>query len=445
MDITSYLLGKRNGGSKGLTVLVVDELPQTGEPDILYLVPKSTSSTNNIFDEYLYTEDGWELIGSTDIDLSNYVDVTSSQNISGTKTFTTLPESSVVPSSNNQLANKKYVDDSVGTKQNEINSLNKLNADLVDDTNSTNKFFSGNSNDLIHYKGHVNSADILPSQGQDSEAPLSTIITLNYPDTLLGLREVEGDHVRFSGRFGVFKSDFELVKNSYGNYYLCTVGRFGGSTTSGSDANGYVAFITNYPEQLYFSTYNDSNQYKAMVIHAKYDANKPVYCAVSKINEYQSDRYMCLTPTYTQISTDTYAVGSYAPNYNGGSSFSSFDGTGSDWVRLYLNCPVKYKNYQNNPYSISTVKDGESFTYSGNTIIFTGDEDNKPVLVMSASDVTPNDAYTVGDNYDIYYGNSSKKWEVWSKQLDLTNISGYDSTTTQTLKNVNGIMQWVDE
>ena len=35
--------------------------------------------------------------------------------ISGTHTYTTLPQSSVVPTSDNQFTNKKYVDDSIAS------------------------------------------------------------------------------------------------------------------------------------------------------------------------------------------------------------------------------------------------------------------------------------------------------------------------------------------
>lgn len=75
LDITSYLLGKKGsgGGASGLKVEVVQELPTTGEANILYLVPKTTTGTNNVFEEYLYVNNNWELIGTTDIDLSNYI------------------------------------------------------------------------------------------------------------------------------------------------------------------------------------------------------------------------------------------------------------------------------------------------------------------------------------------------------------------------------------
>ena len=44
------------------------------------------------------------------VDLSNYVTKNTAQTISGKKTFSTLPESSVTPTTANQLVNKNYVD-----------------------------------------------------------------------------------------------------------------------------------------------------------------------------------------------------------------------------------------------------------------------------------------------------------------------------------------------
>ena len=44
------------------------------------------------------------------VDLSNFVTLNGAQTISGKKTFSTLPESSVTPTTANQLVNKHYVD-----------------------------------------------------------------------------------------------------------------------------------------------------------------------------------------------------------------------------------------------------------------------------------------------------------------------------------------------
>lgn len=53
---------------------VVEELPQTGEENVIYLVPKEDTETGDVYDEYIWVDDAWELIGSTQMDLSNYYD-----------------------------------------------------------------------------------------------------------------------------------------------------------------------------------------------------------------------------------------------------------------------------------------------------------------------------------------------------------------------------------
>ena len=59
-----------------LNILVVQTLPTTDiSRTTIYLVPKSTPDTQDVYDEYINldgTSTGWEHIGSTQIDLSNY-------------------------------------------------------------------------------------------------------------------------------------------------------------------------------------------------------------------------------------------------------------------------------------------------------------------------------------------------------------------------------------
>ena len=58
----------------GMHFEVYDELPATGESDVIYLIPRESTETGNIYDEYIWTEnEGFEKIGSTDVDLSGYV------------------------------------------------------------------------------------------------------------------------------------------------------------------------------------------------------------------------------------------------------------------------------------------------------------------------------------------------------------------------------------
>lgn len=52
---------------------MVSTLPQSGESNVIYLVPKNPAgAAGNIYDEYVWTGSDFELIGDTDIDLSNY-------------------------------------------------------------------------------------------------------------------------------------------------------------------------------------------------------------------------------------------------------------------------------------------------------------------------------------------------------------------------------------
>lgn len=51
---------------------IVETLPKTGQSDIIYLVPKSTSETNNAYDEYQWINNKWELMGDSQIDLTGY-------------------------------------------------------------------------------------------------------------------------------------------------------------------------------------------------------------------------------------------------------------------------------------------------------------------------------------------------------------------------------------
>lgn len=57
---------------KTLKKEVVDTLPTSGQDDVIYLVKDSKGKDNNVYLEYLWL-DKWELIGSTEVDLSGYV------------------------------------------------------------------------------------------------------------------------------------------------------------------------------------------------------------------------------------------------------------------------------------------------------------------------------------------------------------------------------------
>lgn len=81
-DLTNYYLKSETytqqevnqliGAIKTVSMKVLPERPQTGEANIIYLIPSAKSTTENIYDEYIYVNNTWELIGSTKVDLTDY-------------------------------------------------------------------------------------------------------------------------------------------------------------------------------------------------------------------------------------------------------------------------------------------------------------------------------------------------------------------------------------
>ena len=56
-------------------IKIVEELPETGLPNRTYFVPKTDPETNDLYDEYMWVNDKWELISTKqiEVDLTNYI------------------------------------------------------------------------------------------------------------------------------------------------------------------------------------------------------------------------------------------------------------------------------------------------------------------------------------------------------------------------------------
>lgn len=97
-------LGQLNSAIAGITqftYIVVDELPTASASTMgkIYLVPSSSSASQNIKDEYITilsnSEYVWEQIGSTAIDLSNYLQITDLASSTGSSTTTAMTQKAV--------------------------------------------------------------------------------------------------------------------------------------------------------------------------------------------------------------------------------------------------------------------------------------------------------------------------------------------------------------
>lgn len=56
----------------GIDFKIVTELPETGKQGTFYLIADTHSDKQDNYDEYIYTNNTWQKIGNTDVDLSAY-------------------------------------------------------------------------------------------------------------------------------------------------------------------------------------------------------------------------------------------------------------------------------------------------------------------------------------------------------------------------------------
>lgn len=92
------------GGVTELEYLVVSTLPATGSKGVIYLVPHQ-HDTRDIYDEYIWVNNAFEKIGSTDVDLSQYLlktDISAWAKAPTKPTYTAaevgaLPDDTVIP------------------------------------------------------------------------------------------------------------------------------------------------------------------------------------------------------------------------------------------------------------------------------------------------------------------------------------------------------------
>lgn len=59
-------------GITGVSFSIVQALPATGKAGVIYLLSNSGNAPN-VYDEYIYVNNAFEKIGTTDVDLSGYV------------------------------------------------------------------------------------------------------------------------------------------------------------------------------------------------------------------------------------------------------------------------------------------------------------------------------------------------------------------------------------
>ena len=138
---------------------VVQELPTTDiRTDVIYLVPKSTSQTNNTYDEYICldtttTPATWEKIGDTQIDLSNYIQKSSTEGlVKNDGSIDTSIGINVSTLNSNVAALQSYMPSGVSA-QNTLITEGTVNNRLATKVDTSNLCFTQFSTSTSYYVG----------------------------------------------------------------------------------------------------------------------------------------------------------------------------------------------------------------------------------------------------------------------------------------------------
>lgn len=387
---------------------VVDTLPETGRTDTIYLVKKDNPGEQNLYDEYVYTETGWEHIGDTSVDLSDYYTKEESNEKLLAKQDKLVAGENITISEDNVISatfQKEIIeltDETIVLKDLEVGIYRITKSVVYIRVGKTNYSTAGYWNCLMlvdYYKnaikrgyvfsegkvwcftdkdyGHIGKSikDIMTTS--DSQ----TIVATHTYNILPKSTVVPVQDDQFTNK----KYVDDAVANI--NIPMYTI------TTTKSFMDGYINFETDVINKM------------TEIVNKNLDTGFELYIVDTFGGTFRFDIYMN-TPSDNSAYTQTRVIG-----YGLGRNFYNR-------VRTFI---VEY-----------SAKDG-LYTFSR----FVSD---------GIQHVTFKNEVLTKDNTDVYtptgnYNPATKKYVDDSP----TTYTGYDATKTQVLKNINGTLTWVNE
>ena len=141
-----------------LSMEIVETLPATGSTTVIYLVP---TGTNNVYSQYIYADGEWNLIGSTEVDLSNYYTKAQANTLLDGKQDTLTFDSTPTSASDNPVTSNG-LDNAFNAKQ------DALTFDNVPTENSANPVKSGGVYSALAGKQDTLTFDNTPTANSDN-------------------------------------------------------------------------------------------------------------------------------------------------------------------------------------------------------------------------------------------------------------------------------------
>ena len=154
--INEVLVG--SGSGAGIDIQIVDELPTENiSLTTIYFKHMTTGKAHNVYEEWMYINDAWELIGTTEMDLSGYATTTMIGDLS---TLKTTDKDSIVDAVNELVDKQLVAGDGIELDGNVIKSVSdvpiyriKVSEYMYDDT-----FISIDQQDILKIEDKINKA-----------------------------------------------------------------------------------------------------------------------------------------------------------------------------------------------------------------------------------------------------------------------------------------------
>ena len=157
--INEILVG--SGSGAGINIQIVDELPTENiSLTTIYFKHMITGKLHNVYEEWMYINDAWELIGTTEMDLSGYATTTMVGDLS---TLKTIDKDSIVDAVNEIVDKQLVAGNGITLDGNTINlsgsTIKTLTGDTInrDDLEPGNIYYCPNMAHFDFGNGYSNS------------------------------------------------------------------------------------------------------------------------------------------------------------------------------------------------------------------------------------------------------------------------------------------------
>ena len=496
MDITSYMLGikKGAGSASALKYLVVEELPEIGENNTIYLVPKSTSKTNNYYDEYMYINSAWELIGDTEVDLSDYLKEEDLKTING---------NSIVGSGDLQVGKKTIIFtvstnnwlsdwtnyDTVENRQNL--QILKDNYENIDDYTIILDIINGSSHQYVYcskYSNYYNYPRLIFIYNTEAtntqygntyhrvfKIILNKVTRVDLDNIQLTTKEFdffENNKILFADNTSVFTptGDYNPATKKYVDDNI-QITQYETLPTASADNIGKIAqYIgttdSNYTNGYFYQVVSDGQDpatysWENIQVQAGGGSSAPEYMEDGDGNKLylmktpfnnnivnpiafsiRNDILNGKLPVVLLIDKNNFStMVEYDTNYTNIFFVNNINNINENTtqIQLYSKLTDAKKVKGNYGEVIMTKKNRLNLFFSNN---FTS------VSVSLTSDTySISSAYLPSNNTITFTptGDYNPSTKLYTDKTHYENMTGYDATKTQVLKNVQGVLTWITE